>query len=172
MYTNWLSPEASGARGITSDSGYLCVLVLRGGNSRELIEPRDKSSCPILPCVIPWSADYTALWAKYLSSIPSLKVACEEHQHLTLKSGGWNSTHNQLRPRDVQACPVCLSFFSKQIHKAKSPKNMTGSPPLKARKAPIFFEHQRGNKSLDYRLVSVQTSLRQGFPEERVRQCV
>ena len=42
VYTNWLSPEASGARGITSDSGYLCVLVLRGGNSRELIEPRDK----------------------------------------------------------------------------------------------------------------------------------
>ena len=32
------------ARGITSDSGYLCVLVLRGGNSRELIEPGDKQN--------------------------------------------------------------------------------------------------------------------------------
>ena len=150
------------------------MLVLRGGNSRELIEPRDKGSCPILPCVIPWSAGYTALWAKYLSSIPSLKVACEEHQYLTLKSGGWNSTHNQLRPRDVQSCPVCLSFFSKQIHKAKSPKNMTGSPFsfISHSKLQDLFEHQRGNKSLDYRLVSVQTSLRQGFPEERVRHCV
>ena len=44
IYTGWLSPGASVLRGITSDSGYLFVLVLRGGNSRELIEPRDKQN--------------------------------------------------------------------------------------------------------------------------------
>ena len=37
----------------------------------------NKSSCPILPCVILWSADYIALWAKSLSPIPSPKMACE-----------------------------------------------------------------------------------------------
>ena len=77
------------------------------------------SSCPMW---FPGPFDHTALWPKSRSSIPSSKVACELHQHPTVKPGGWNSTHRQLGLRDVQPCPVFLSFFSNQIHKAKSLK--------------------------------------------------
>ena len=82
-------------------------------------------SCFILPHVIP-----TALWPH--CSLPKnsflfcfLKGGLWLHKHLTVKPGGWNSTHNQLGPRDVQPCPEFLSFFSNQIHKAKSWKNIS-----------------------------------------------
>ena len=42
IYTNWLSPGASGARGPTNASDYLHVLVLRSRNAKELIEQRNK----------------------------------------------------------------------------------------------------------------------------------
>ena len=42
IYTNWLSPGASGARGSTNASDYLHVLVLRSRNAKELIEQRNK----------------------------------------------------------------------------------------------------------------------------------
>ena len=79
------------------------------------------SSCPVW---VPRPFDHTTLWPKTLSSFASSKVACELHQHLTVKPGGWNSTHNQLGPRDVQACPVFLSFFSNQIYKTKCLQNI------------------------------------------------
>ena len=41
-----------------------------------------------------------------------------------MKPGDWNSNHSQLGPRDVQPCPVVLSFFSNQIHKAKYLQNI------------------------------------------------
>ena len=50
------------------------------------------SSCPVW---FPWPFDHTALCPKTLSSFASSKVACELHQHLTVKPGGWNSTHDQ-----------------------------------------------------------------------------
>ena len=42
IYTNWLSPGASGARGPTNASDYLHALVLRSRNAKELIEQRNK----------------------------------------------------------------------------------------------------------------------------------
>ena len=41
-----------------------------------------------------------------------------------MKPGDWNSNHSQLGPKDVQPCPVFLSFFSNQIHKTKSLQNI------------------------------------------------
>ena len=79
------------------------------------------SSCRVW---IPWTFDHTTLCPKTLSPFASSKVTCELHQHLTLKPGGWNSTHNQLGPRDVQPCPEFMSFFSNQINKPKSLKNI------------------------------------------------
>ena len=43
IYTHWLSPGASGARGPTNASDYLHVLVLRNRNAKELIDQRNKS---------------------------------------------------------------------------------------------------------------------------------
>ena len=81
-------------------------------------------SCFILPQVIP-----TTLWPH--CSLPEnsflfcfLKGGLWLHKHLTVKPGGWTSTHNHLGPRDVQPCPEFLPFFSNQIHKAKSLKNI------------------------------------------------
>ena len=130
MYTNWLSPGASGARGTTNASDHLHVIVLRSRAKKQVITL--VSSCPVW---FPWPFDHTALCPKTLSSTLSSKVACEWHNHLTLKLGGWISTGNQLGPRDIQVCLVFLSFFSNQIHKAKSLKNInvivTLSRPLK-----------------------------------------
>jgi len=41
-----------------------------------------------------------------------------------VKPGGWKWTHSYLGHRDVQPCPVFLSFFSNQIHKAQSLQNI------------------------------------------------
>ena len=42
IYTNWLSPGATGARGSTNASDYLHVLVFRSRNAKEQIERRNK----------------------------------------------------------------------------------------------------------------------------------
>ena len=92
------------------------------------------SSCPVW---IPWAFDHTTLCPKSLSSFASSKVACELHQHLMVKPGGWNSTHNHLGPRDVQPCPEFVSFFSNQIHKPKSlQKNKGDCNSFKAFESP------------------------------------
>ena len=54
-----------------------------------------------------------------------------------MKPGGWNSTHSQLGPRDVQPHPVFLSFLSNQIHKSKVPAKYKGDcNSLKAFESP------------------------------------
>ena len=74
---------------------------------------------------------------------------------MTVKPGGWNSTHSQLGPRDVQPCPVFLSFCSNQIHKAKSLQNIRVivilSRPLNLEDV---FGASGGNTSHESRLVS------------------
>ena len=79
-------------------------------------------SCFIFPCVIP-----TAL-------LPHYFVPKNSFLFCFLKGGFWiisapdceawwlESTHSQLGPRDIQPCPESLSFFSHQVHKAKSLK--------------------------------------------------
>ena len=85
-----------------------------------------------------------------------------------MKPGGWNSTHSQLGPRDVQPCPVFLSFFSNQIHKAKSlKKHMGDCSSLKAFESPSsIWSIKEGTHSPASRLVSDLTSFSQWFPEE------
>ena len=89
---------------------------------------------------------------------------------LTLKAGDWNSTHNHLGPRDVQPCPVFLSFFSNQIHKAKSLKKInvivTYLRPLKFQG---HLEHQRGNTSPSSWLVSNLNFAQPGVPWGNIR---
>ena len=53
MYTSWLSPEASGARGITSDSGYLCVLVL--GWKLQGTDRAKRQTKALVPSCLVWS---------------------------------------------------------------------------------------------------------------------
>ena len=111
------------------------------------------SSCPVW---FPRPFDHTAVWPKSLFSFASSKVACELHQHLTVKPGGWNSTHSQLGPRDVQLSPEFLSFFSNQIHKAKFLKKHKGDcNSLKAFESPrCIWSIKEGTHSLASRLIS------------------
>ena len=87
-----------------------------------------------------------------------------------MKPGGGKSTHIQLGTRDIQPCPVFLSFVSKQIHKAKSLKNInvivTYSRPLMLQG---LLEHQRGNTSTSSRLVSNPNLAQPGVPWGNIR---
>ena len=53
VYTSWLSPGTSGARGITSDSGYLCVLVL--GWKLQGTDRAKRQTKALVPSCLVWS---------------------------------------------------------------------------------------------------------------------
>ena len=118
----------------------------------------------------------TALWPHYslsktLSSFASSKVACELPQHLTVKPGGWNSTHGQLGPRDIQPFPVFLSLFSNQVYKAKSlKKHMGDCSSLKAFESPSsIWSIKEGTHSPASRVVSHLSLPQSGVPWGNIR---
>ena len=135
---------------------YFHVLVLRSRNAKEMIEQRNNwllfhlapcdSHVPLTTLLSAQKLFPPFLLQRWLVNNISTRL-------WSLVDG--NSTHNQLGPRDVQPCPVFLSFFSKEIHKAKSWKNISvnaSSQGLWISK--VYFEHQSGNISVSSRLVS------------------
>ena len=122
------------------------------------------SSCPM--CFLrPF--DLTTLCPKTFSSFASSKVACELHQHLTVKPGGWNSTHSHLGLRDIQPCPVFLSLFSNQFHKAKSlKKKKEKKKVIVILSSPLNLQVLFGASKKEH-ITCIQASLRPQIPSAR-----
>ena len=127
----------------------LCVLVLRGGNSRELIEPRNKelllSHLALRDPAAPWPHCS-------LPKISFLYSFSKGGLWLTLATdpeAWWLVYNSQSADPAKPSLEFCL-FLPNQIHKSKSPKNMTGSPLFKAFKAPrSFFSIKEGTHPLN-----------------------
>ena len=113
---------------------------------------------------LPWPFDHTAFCPKIF---PLFLL----QRWLVNNNSPWLGLGpNQLGPRDVQPCPMFLSFVSYQIHKTKSLKNinviLTYSRPLMLQ---VFLEHQRGNTSPSSRLVSNPNFAQPGVPWGNIR---
>ena len=126
-------------------------------------------SCFILPCVIPmalsphWSLPKIYfLYSFFKGGLWITSAPDPEAWWLKLNSISW--------ARDVQACPVFLSFFSNENHKAKFLKNInvivTYSRPLMLQG---LLEHKIRNRSPSSRLVSNPNFAQPGVPWVNIR---